>query len=144
MSDEEDLNQLTIQAQILQRQGSALQNQLDIFQETLADINSAIETLENLPKAKEEGRVPIGAGVYVTCNKIQADDVLVTVGAGLLVQKKAADAIEMIKGRQKSVSEAFDKAQKNLIAINRQMQDINSKASLIAQRMEENVRPAQV
>ena len=141
-SDEEDLNKLAIRGQVLGQQGQALQNQLEAMQETIADINATIETLENLPKAKEEGRLPIGSGVYITCQKINTDNVYVSVGAGFIVSKKLSEAQDILRKRLAAVSEGFDKSQKNLVLVNRQLQDVNAQANAIAARME-NVRPAE-
>lgn len=142
MSDEEDMNRLSIQAQVLQRQGQTLQGQLDALQATVTDLNSTIETLENLPKAKDVGMLPIGSGAYITCHKVDTEMVLISVGAGLVVSKKASEAAEILKGRLKNVSEAFENAQRNLMSINQRLQDIEAQASTLAAKME-NVRPSQ-
>lgn len=140
--DERDLNQIAMQAQVLQRQGGALQNQLDMLQNTLNDLQSTIDTLEQLAKAKEVGLLPIGSGAYITCKSVDTDQVMISVGAGLIVNKKAADAAEMLRKRLKTVGDAFDKGQKSLAVINQQMQDLNAQAAVLSARIDD-VRPAQ-
>lgn len=140
--DEKDLNRMAIQAQILQRQGSTLTNQLDVMQTTLNDLQATIDTLDQLAKAKEVGLLPIGSGTYITCKGVDADQVLISIGSGIIVGKKAPEAAELLRKRYKSVSEAFDAAQKNLATLNTQLQDLNAKASMLAARIED-VRPSQ-
>jgi prefoldin alpha subunit len=140
--DEKDLNQIAIQAQLLQRQGGTLQNQIEVMQTTLNDLQATIETLENLSKAKELGLLPVGSGAYITCKQVDTDSVLLSVGSGLIVTKKAADAAEVLRKRAKSLLEALDKANTSMANINQQMQDLNAKASVLAARIED-VRPTQ-
>ncbi len=140
--DEKDLNRMAIQAQILQRQGTSLTSQIDVMQTTLNDLQATIDTLEQLSKAKEVGLLPIGSGTYITCKGVDTDQVLLSVGSGIIVGKKASEAAELLRKRYKTVSEAFDAAQKNLASLNTQLQDLNAKASVLAARIED-VRPSQ-
>jgi prefoldin alpha subunit len=140
--DEKDLNQIAIQAQILQRQGAVLQNQIELMQATLNDLQATIDTLENLPKAKELGMLPIGSGVYITCKQIDTDSVLISIGSGLLVTKKAAEATAILRKRAKTVLDSLNKANDNMATINQQMQDLNARASVLAARIED-VRSSQ-
>lgn len=137
----EELNRLAIQAQLLQREGQALEGQIDIMRTTISDMNATIDTLNNLEMAKNEGLLPVGSGAYITCKQVDADSVLISVGAGLIVRKKAKEAVEILDGRLKSVSGAFEKAQKNLLSINQHLQDVNAKANALVASVED-VRPA--
>lgn len=141
-SNEEELNRLAIQAQLLQRQGQAVQNQLDVMQTSISDLNATIDTLDNLSKAQKMGLLPIGSGAYITCQKVETDQVLLSVGAGVIVNKKASEASDILKKRLKNIGEAFDRSQKNLVLINQQLQDLNAKAGVLASRIDD-VRPAQ-
>lgn len=140
--DERDLNQIAMQAQVLQRQGNALQSQLEMMQNSLNDLQSTIDTLEQLSKAKDAGLLPIGSGAYITCKSVDTDQVMISVGAGLIVTKKAADAAELLRKRYKTVADAFDKAQKNMAEVNQQLQDLNARGAVLAARIED-VRPTQ-
>ena len=140
--DEKDLNRMAMQAQILQRQGSSMTSQIDVMQTTLNDLQATIDTLDQLAKAKEVGLLPIGSGTYITCKGVDVDSVLISVGSGIIVGKKAPEAADLLRKRYKTVTEAFDAAQKNLASINTQLQDLNAKASVLAARIED-VRPTQ-
>jgi len=140
--DEKTLNQIAIQAQLIQRQGQALQQQIEMMQTTVSDLQATIDSLDNLSKAKDMGLLPIGAGVYITCKQVDTDAVLLSVGSGLIVSKKASDAGDILRKRQKSVTDALDKANASMAGINQQMQDLNAKASVLAARIED-VRPTQ-
>ena len=142
MADErEELNRLAIQAQLLQREGQALEGQLDVMRTTISDLNATIDTLNNLSKAKDAGLLPVGSGAYITCKEVDQDSVLISVGAGLIVRKKAKEAVEVLEERLKNVSGAFEKSQKNLLGINQHLQDVNAKANALMERAQD-VRPA--
>ena len=140
-STDEEMEKLAIQAQLAQQQGQALQSQLDMLQGTMTDLNMTIDTIRNLKKAKSQSLLPIGSGTYITCQKVAPDNVMVSVGGGVIVVKKADDAAELLEKRLKMVSDAFDKAQKDFFEVNRRISDLNTRAAALAGQME-NVRPA--
>ncbi len=142
MNDDEEMNRLAVQAQILQRQSQVLQNQMEVLQTSITDLNASIDTLQNLPKAKETGILPIGSGVYITCHKVETEGVLVSIGAGLLANKSADEAVEILRKRLKAAGESFERAQKTLMQLNSQMQDLSIKAGALSAKMED-VRPSQ-
>src|ERR1700688_507008 len=100
-SNEEELNRLAIQAQLLQRQGQALQEQLEMMQTNITDLNATIDTLDNLSKASKLGMLPIGSGTYIACQKVDTDSVLLSVAAGMIVTKKVGDAADVLRARLK-------------------------------------------
>ncbi|MFH1094964.1 MAG: prefoldin subunit alpha [Candidatus Micrarchaeota archaeon] len=141
-SDEEELNRLSVQAQILQQQGQSLQGQLEAMQQSIADLNTTIETLENLSKVKDDSRLPIGSGVYLACQKVDSSQVFVSIGAGLIVSKKPAEAEALLRKRLATINQSFETAQRNMVALNKQLEDINNTASALASRIED-VRPTE-
>lgn len=143
MNDDEEMNRLAVQAQVLQRQAQVMQNQMEVLQTSITDLNASIDTLENLPKAKETGILPIGSGVYITCHKVDSDNVMVSIGAGLIAHKTADEASAILKKRLKAAGDSFERAQKTLMQLNSQMQDISIKAGALAAKLED-VRPSQV
>jgi prefoldin alpha subunit len=141
MANEDELNKLAIQAQLANQTGQTLQSQIDVLQGTIAEINSTLETLRNLKRAKNNTLLPIGSGTYVTCQKIENEEVLIAVGAGVIVTKKGEEAIAMLENRLKTVADAYDRAQKDLIDVNKRLQDLNQKAMALTAQ-DSNVRPA--
>lgn len=142
MSDEQELNRLAMQARLLEREGQILQGQIEMMQTSASDLNATIESLANLPKAKNEGLLPIGSGAYITCKEVDSDAVLITIGGGLIAKKSAKEAIAILEKRRDTVSKSLEEAQKNFLTLNQRIQDINSRASVVAARME-NVRPSE-
>jgi prefoldin alpha subunit len=142
MSDEQELNRLAMQARLIEREGQIMQGQIEMMQTSASDLNATIESLSNLAKAKDVGLLPIGSGAYITCREVDTGAVLITIGGGLIAKKSAKDAIEILEKRRDTVSRSLEEAQKNFITLNQRIQEINSKASVLAARME-NVRPSQ-
>lgn len=140
---DEELNRLAVQAQLLSRQGEALQGQISSMQSTVSELTATIDTLNNIKQAKSKGLLPVGSGVYITCKEVDTKEVLVSVGAGVITQKNIKDATEILDKRLKNLNDAMEKSQKSMIRINEQLQEINIRASIIQQRIGENVRSSQ-
>ena len=62
-SNEEDLNRLAIQAQLLQRQGQALQEQLDMMQSNITDLNATISEDRDVGNAIPRRRLERSLGL---------------------------------------------------------------------------------
>ncbi len=141
MANEDELNRLAIQAQLANQQGQTLQSQLEMLQQTITELNTTLDTLRNLKKAKSVSLLPIGSGAFITCQKVDPDEVVLSVGNGIMVTKKADEAADIIEKRIKTVGDAFDRAQRDLIEINKRLQDLNEKAMALSAQ-DPNVRPA--
>ena len=141
MANENELNKLAIQAQLANQQGQTLQSQLEMLQQSITELNTTLDTLRNLKKAKGTSLLPIGSGTFITCQKVNPDQVLISVGNGVIVTKKADEAADIIEKRVKTVGDAFDKAQRDLIEVNKRLQDLNEKAMALSAQ-ESDVRPA--
>jgi prefoldin alpha subunit len=125
---EEEVRRLVLAYQQYQNQADALVRQLSITQLTAEGLDRAARAVEALGSASEgqEMLVSIGSGSYVHARLSATDKVVLNVGAGVSIEKTAADAKEALKVRQAEVAEGSKKLSEMLTRIDQEMQKIQA------------------
>ena len=98
---EEELRQLAVEQRLLEQTADALQSRMNMVNAVVTDLTYASMALEGLEKEKENSEllVPIGGGSYVKAKLGTPDRVIVSVGAGVSVEKTVQEAKEIVKKR---------------------------------------------
>lgn len=98
---EEELRQLAVEQRLLEQTADALQSRINMVNAVVTDLTYASMALEGLEKEKENSEllVPIGGGSYVKAKLGTPDRVIVSVGAGVSVEKTMQEAKEIDKKR---------------------------------------------
>lgn len=142
MASEEEMNRMASELQLQQAKGEAIRQQMQQMQSSLMEIGAAIDTIENISKAKGDALVPIGAGAYLSCPKPNPDKVVLNAGANVLVQKKPDEAVKILKDRQKKIADAMNTMQKEMGVVVREIEALtNAASSYAAEEERTNVRP---
>jgi prefoldin alpha subunit len=125
---EEEVRRLVLAYQQYQSQADALVRQLSITQLTAEGLDRAARAVEALGSASEgqDMLVPIGSGSFVHARLASTDKVVLNVGAGVSIEKTAADAKETLKVRQAEVTEGSKKLSEMLSRIDQEMQKIQA------------------
>ncbi|MEM2119186.1 MAG: prefoldin subunit alpha [Candidatus Bathyarchaeia archaeon] len=98
---EEEFRRLSVELRLLEQTAEAVQSRINMVNAVLTDLNYASMTLEGLEKEKEDVEllVPIGGGSYIKAKLSEPDKLIVSMGAGVSVEKTRAEAKEIIKKR---------------------------------------------
>ena len=142
MGNEEELNKIEGELQMQQTRGEAIRQQIQGMQNSALEISTAIEALQNIKKVKGDTLVPIGAGVFFSCQKPEFDHVVMNIGAGIMVQKKPEEALGALMERQQKISDALRSAQEDMSEIISAIDTLTRRASAIGAEEERNVRPS--
>lgn len=95
---------------VINQQANALQQQLKILDNNLAELNMIKESLSDLGKSKEkEVFSHLGGGVFVKAELKDKDNVLINVGAGILINKKLKEAEEIVVKQSKETKKIVEK-----------------------------------
>ena len=141
MANEEEFEKISNELQVQQAKGEAIRQQTQSMQGAILEVSAAVEALKNLQKAKGDTLVPLGAGVFISCPKPDTDKIVVSVGAGVMIQKKPEDCIEFLEERQNKMTEAISIAQKELSQVIKTIDTLTDRAGLLgAVEERKNVR----
>jgi len=125
---EEEIRRLLAAYQQYQAQSEAIAQQLGLTQMTIQGLDRAILAIDALDSATDgqEMLVPIGSGSFVFAKLASKERVVLNVGAGVSIEKPAAEARESLKVRKAEVAEASKKLSEMLNKIDGEMAKIQS------------------
>ena len=125
---EEEIRRLLAAYQQYQAQADGIMRQLSLTQLTAEGLERASTAVDALDSAEvgQEIMVPIGSGSFVHATLASKEKVVLNVGAGVHIEKNAAEAKEILKVRKAEVQEGSRKLNEVLSKIDQEMQKIQA------------------
>ena len=110
MDDQQRLQEMLSQLEVYRSQSEVYQQQIDAIQASLNEINIFQSTLDDLNgKDSMETLVPIGAGSFINAEIKNENKVLMSLGAGVAVNKTYEEAKELAERQKKELEDTLDK-----------------------------------
>ncbi len=133
------MRQLLAAYQQYQAQAEAIARQIGLTQLTAEGLDRAVAAVDALEKAEEgqEMLVPIGSGSFVHGKLASKERVVLNVGAGVSIEKTAAQARESLKARRAEVAEGSKRLNEVLSKIDQQMQMVQAQLAKFEQQPSE-------
>jgi prefoldin alpha subunit len=133
---EEEIRRLLAAYQQYQAQAEGIMRQINLTQLTAEGLERAMGAVDALDKAEigQEILVPIGSGSFIYGKLASKEKVVLNVGAGVSIEKTAAEAKEALKMRKTEVLSGAQKLNEVLAKIDQEMQKIQA----IMQQFEES------
>ena len=125
---EEEVRRLLAAYQQYQAQADGIMRQLSITQLTAEGLERALAATDALGKAEvgQEILVPIGSGSFIHATLASKEKVVLNVGAGVSIEKNAAEAKDILNVRKAEVLESSKKLNEVLSKIDQEMQKIQA------------------
>ncbi len=135
--EEEEARKLSMQLRYFEQTAESLQQRLGMMNAAINDLIYARETLENVEKEKENAEmlVPIGGGSYVNVKLANANMVIVTLGAGVSVEKTVPEAKATITARMEELQKTQMSAQQQLGQISERINQDRSRLEVLLSGM---------
>ena len=126
--DEEEIRRLLAAYQQYQAQADGIMRQLSLTQLTAEGLDRASTAADALDRAEvgQEIMVPIGSGSFIHATLASKEKVVLNVGAGVHIEKDAAEAKEILNVRKAEVQEGSRKLNEVLSKIDQEMQKIQA------------------
>jgi prefoldin alpha subunit len=123
------------QLQLLKQQLAVYLEEKQLIDAKTNEIMSTISALMHLKEVKNATKLwsPLGAGCFVQSESKQVKNVAVNIGAGVIAKKKISDAVDILKKRLATLSEA-DKE------ITKQINKMAEQATVLENELEQYVR----
>jgi len=138
---EEEVRRLLAAYQQYQAQADGIMRQLSLTQITAEGLERASTAVDALDRAQvgQEIMVPIGSGSFIHATLASKEKVVLNVGAGVHIEKNAAEAKEILISRKAEVLEGSRKLNEVLSKVDQEMQKIQA----IMQQFEEGAQQHQ-
>ena len=111
MTKEEEITRNLTLLEYYKQQLESIDMQLQYLQSTLADYQRAKMTVGQLNGVDENSEVliPVGAGTFVNGSLKNASNVLIGVGAGIVIEKPVNQTVVKLEERIKRIQENLEK-----------------------------------
>ncbi len=139
MTKEEEINRNLTLIEYYKQQLESIDMQLQYLQSTLADYQRAKMTVEQMHAVDENSEIliPVGAGTFVNGSLKNASNVLIGVGAGIVIEKTVDEAVLKLEERMKRIQENLEK----MVSLGQKIQsDAEELSHKTQQMMEETQR----
>ena len=123
---EEEIRRLLAAYEQYQAQAEGISHQLGLSQIAAQGLESALAAVDALQEAEvgQEILVPIGSGSFIYGKLASKENVILNVGAGVSIEKRSEEAIEILRTRKNEVLEGSKKLTEVLAKIDQEMQKI--------------------
>lgn len=135
----EQLERLAYEARMLEQQRQIISQSMMQMQESAVQLNVAIESIKSLGKKGAKSFVPIGAGAMVPA-KVDAGNVFVEVGAGVVLEMGPEAAVSILESRLKKVSNLQAVAEMDVQKAAQRLQAIDVEARGLMRKLEPSMR----
>ncbi len=117
--EEEELRKLSVEMRYLEQTAETLQQRVSMVNAALTDLTYANMTMEGIEKEKEntELLVPTGGGSYVKARLVNPDKVIVSVGAGVSMERTLPEAKAILKERMEELEKTRNSVQQQFTQI---------------------------
>jgi prefoldin alpha subunit len=117
--------------QLYQNQYMSLAQELNGRMEMLKQLDTAQKTLEDIDSIKErDALVPVGYGTFAKGRILGSDTVMLSIGAGFMVEKSIAEA-------EAHIAKALDGETKYINKLNKSKRELESALTEISYKIEE-------
>ncbi len=104
MSEEERVNSLAVEMRVLEGTFNELSARQNLLERALVEGRSALEAIMGLSESKpEEVLIPIGGGALVKSPPPDVGQVLINVGANVVLEKSKEEAVAFLEARVKEI-----------------------------------------
>ena len=104
---QEQFNQLVAEVRLLEAYYQEVTNRQQTVSGALLDTRAALETLDVLSKSeKSDLLVPVGAGTLIFATAEPLDKIIVSVGAGVAIEKSRESAKSFLQARRQDLEKA--------------------------------------
>jgi len=132
---EEELQQLSQQLQAVESQLESLQVEAQNLRAQQADIDEAIEAIENLETGSSV-QVPVGGGAYVRATIDDIDEVIVSIGAEYAAEREQDGAVELLKERKDHIGDRVEEVNEAVARLESQGEELSQEAQQRLQRLQ--------
>jgi prefoldin alpha subunit len=145
-SNEETFRRLAVELRILEGTADAIQSRANMVNGALTELVVASMTLEGLEKEKTDAPlfVPIGGGSYIEAKLGSEDKIVVSIGAGVAVERTLKEAKDTVSSRMAELEKTRNTLEQQLRQVIDKIQDNRAQLQELSAKLSEREKAAGV
>lgn len=131
-----EVQQKYIELQLLNQQIKKVQEQFLLFQQQLGELTSLETSLVEMRDIKKDVDMfsSLGSGIFVNSKIVDNENVLVNVGAGIIVKKSVSEAVNLVKSQIETISKSLESIKEQFVQASSYSQQLTEELNALAQK----------
>ncbi len=136
-NDQQKLQEKYVLYQLLQQNLDALQQQMQHIENQFLELSSSIQLLDDLKNIDEKNEIflPLGSGCYGKGKIDKKSDILVNIGAGVMITKDLGSAKKFLEERQKELEKIGGNIQNQMQRVTEEINFLVADIEKLAQKI---------
>ena len=114
MNEQREFQEKVLAYRILESRLNSLAQQRELITNKLIEIQTTLNSIDEIEKSKEEVLFPLGSEAYAFGKVADKTKMIVEVGAGVALEKTVGEAKEILKSRMTDIENALTTVQRNM------------------------------
>lgn len=113
--DKRELQEKVTTYRALESRFGAFIKQRDLFISKLSEIQTTLNSMEEIEKGKEEILFPLGSEAYAFGKVVEKKRMIIEIGAGIALEKTPAEGMEILKKRMEEIEKALNSVLQGIV-----------------------------
>ncbi len=142
-SDRERLNYLVAYSRQYEAQAQEVQMQLGLLEQSIRATQITLETIENFKDLQDNQEIllPLGNLVFVKAKLADSSNVLVDIGASVVLEKSVDKAVESLTQRMEELTQRQMQLKQGLQQLVQQMEQLRAEIENLVRKMQQPQQP---
>ena len=138
VSEQQELQEKFIQLQVMKQQAQSYLEEKQKVDSALTELTMTLEAMKKLKGTKTNNEIwpTLGSGTFIKGEITDASNIMVGVGAGIVVKKTLADATEVMEKRVADMRKVDDELMGELTKIVETIQSLEPEVEKLAEKLQ--------
>ena len=121
---QKDSQEKVLQFRLLEARLEGLIRHRELVANRLAEIEGTIAGIDEIDKSKGSVAFHVGTGAFVPAKPATDENIIVTIGADVAVEKTVPNAKKLLETMMKEANEALNEVQKEIEALTKMLEEM--------------------
>lgn len=136
MVERKELQEKIVAYRILEARLDSLLKQRDMLATKLVEIQTTLQSMDEIEKSKEEVLFPIGSEAYTFGKIIDKKKMIVEIGANVALGKTVEEGKKILDKRKLEMEDALNSIQRNITEISSSLEQLGPEIQDLAKELE--------
>jgi len=138
MQERKELEEKILAYRILEARLDSLLKQRELIASKIVEIQTTLQSIEEIGKAKGETLFPIGSEAYTFGRITDKKKLIVEIGANVAMEKTVDEGKEILNKRRDEMENALNRLQKNILEISSSIEALGPEIRELTKKLEKS------
>lgn len=140
MAEQKELQEKILTYRILEARLDSLLKQRDMLASKLIEIQSTLDSIDEIEKGKEEILFPIGAEAYTFGKVTDKKKMIVEIGANVALEKTVEEGKQILNKRETEMENTLNVVQRGIAELSSGLEQLGPEIQELGKKLEEEAQ----